>query len=98
MFPPLPSPFRECRRPNPRGIRVTVAAIVLAVLVLPATPSTANRVSDLRWNGFMIGGSILPRQTWSSGWYGDTYALDNTGATLGAGEPTEGGVLTRSIW
>jgi hypothetical protein len=30
--------------------------------------------------------------------YADTYALDNTGATLEQGEPTEGGILTRSIW
>ncbi len=99
MTPFRDSSFCERRRPNPRiRIRVTAAAIVLAVLMCPAAPSLADPLSDLRPNGFMTPVLVLPRAVWAFGWYANTYALNNTGFTLEAGEPTEGGVLTRSLW
>src|SRR5262245_42712414 len=78
--------------------RVMVRGVVLAALASIAlwpTPSEAGVVIDLLMNDYKKPAWIL---TGNSGRYADTYRYDNTGATLEAGEPTEGGVLTRSIW
>jgi hypothetical protein len=72
-----------------------VAVSVLTLLTVGATPSLAAPFIDRLPDGFRMGGWTI---TGSSFTYFDTYALDNTGATLEQGEPTEGGILTRSIW
>jgi hypothetical protein len=80
------------------GVRAVVSGIAVFVfflLAISVTPSIAASVNDLRINQFATPSWIL---IGSSGRYADTYALDNTGATLEQGEPTEGGILTRSIW
>ena len=71
------------------------AAVILALLAVDVTPSQAAPVIDQRLDFFSTAGWIMIGY---SSTYADTYALDNTGATLEQGEPTEGGILTRSIW
>src|SRR6516164_8382683 len=85
-------------RYRPRvGVRAVVSVLVAMffLLAISATPSIAAAVQDLRTNQLATPGWILTGHTPT---YADTYALDNTGATVEQGEPTEGGILTRSIW
>lgn len=76
-------------------LRAMLGGIVLAVLALGTTPSEADRPFDFLTDDYRHAGWIM---TGYSGRYADTYLYNNTGATLQAGEPTEGGVLTRSVW
>src|SRR5262245_45802001 len=91
-------PIAIMRHPPRRGVRAavsSVAVVVLALLLVPATPSLAADPFDLRTNFHATGAWIMVGY---SPTYADAYALDNTGFTLEQGEPTEGGILTRSIW
>jgi hypothetical protein len=76
------------------SVRPVLAAAGLVLVALGARPpeSAANPFGEGWANSFrhpydlQVGLAPL------------TYAVNNTGATLEAGEPTEGGLLTRSIW
>jgi hypothetical protein len=81
----------ECNRCA--AVRPLLAVAGLAFIALGALPadSAANPLrepGDLFRQGYNLQVGFAPL----------TYVLNNTGATLEAGEPTEGGLLTRSIW
>src|SRR5262249_6471725 len=68
----------------------------LLMLAIGATPAAADNPFDMRTNFFH---QPLDIQTiWIPTKWSYAYVLNNTGFTLEPGEPTEGGVLTRSAW
>jgi hypothetical protein len=71
-----------------------LAGVGLVLVTLAGWPADggANPFVEPWGNSFMRGFEF------QVGFTPFTYALNNTGATLEAGEPTEGGLLTRSIW
>jgi hypothetical protein len=80
--------------PTKRQFRICAGLLVvaIAVAVIRPAPSAADAFNEPWANSFMRAISFLP------GLSSRTYALSNVGATLEPGEPTEGGLLTRSIW
>ncbi len=69
-----------------------VLGLVVATLVAWPTPGAANPFVEPWTNSFTHPAGF------QIGLFSRTYALSNTGATLEPNEPTEGGLLTRSIW
>lgn len=93
------------------GIKRTVA--LLAILLLAQSSARADEVLE-QWlnqfaNGLLIIVAVITPETPLDGGHdagnaitsptsAAIYKLSNQGANLEAGEPTEGGIVTRSIW
>jgi len=77
-----------------RSARLLHAVTALVVGALAGYPSQSEALNPLeKW-----GDSLSHGFDFQVGVRSDSYALNNTGATLEPNEPNEGGLLTRSLW